>query len=95
MRLTKYLGYALAACLSCFAVLPALAEPAIYAYRAAFVASEPQGVAYTRMELGLAMWRAGSSVDDQAPKSNMRTMSNHFVMVTAKPLPDTDGATPC
>ncbi|RJG10932.1 hypothetical protein D3879_14730 [Pseudomonas cavernicola] len=93
-RLTIYLGFALAACLSCFS-LSALAQPVVSAYHAAFTIGEPQGVALKRLELTLAMWQTGSQSTDEGLKTNLRASSNHFVMTSAKPLPDGDGLTPC
>lgn len=86
-RFTMYLGFALAACLSCFS-FSAMAEPVVTAYHAAFVSAEPQGVAFKRLELTLAMWRAGSKTSDEALKTNLLASSNHFVMASAKPEPD-------
>lgn len=96
-RFTSYLGLALAACLSCFA-MSAFAEPIASAYRAAHyltAITEPQGVAMQRLELTLAMWRTGSQSSDEGLASNLRASSNHFVMTTAKPSPDGVGLTPC
>ena len=93
-RLSAYLGLALAACLSCFS-LSAFAEPVVSSYRTAFVISEPQGVAFKRLELTLAMWRTNSQSGSEALKTNLRASSNHFVMVSAKPLPESYGLSPC
>lgn len=93
-RISAYLGLALAACLSCFS-LSAFAEPITSAYRAAFVMSEPQGVALQRLELTLAMWRTGSQSDGEGLKSNLRASSNHFVMSSSNPSPEGVGLTPC
>jgi len=93
-RLSAYLGLALAACLSCFS-MSVFAEPITSAYHAAFVASEPQGVALKRLDLTLAMWRTGSQSSDEGLKTNLRATSNHFVMTSAKPLPESDGLSPC
>ncbi|MDB5996877.1 MAG: hypothetical protein JWP42_4013 [Pseudomonas sp.] len=93
-RMTIYLGLALAACLSCFS-LSAMADPVVSAYHFVTAMSEPQGVAYKRLELTLAMWRTeGQSVDEDL-KSNLRASSNHFVMTSAKPLADSYGLAPC
>lgn len=93
-RLAAYLGLALAACLSCFS-MSAFAEPLASAYRTAYVVTEPQGVALQRLELTLAMWRTGSQSSDEGLKTNLRATSNHFVMTSAKPLPESDGLSPC
>jgi len=89
-----YLGFALAACLSCFS-LTALAQPVAYAYRSAVALAELPGASLKRMELTLAMWRTGSSSPDESLKSNLRASSNHFVMSSAKAAPDGVGLTPC
>jgi hypothetical protein len=86
-RFTMYLGFALAACLSCFS-FSAMAEPVITAYHSMVASGEPQGVAFKRLELTLAMWRAGSQTSDEALKTNLLASSNHFVMASAKPEPD-------
>ena len=86
-RFTMYLGFALAACLSCFS-MAALAEPVAYAYRAAVALVELPSVGLKRLELTLAMWRTGSQSDGQDLKSNLRASSNHFVMTSTKPEPD-------
>ena len=93
-KLTMYLGFALAACLSCFSML-AMAEPVAYAYRSAVALAELPGVALRRMELTLVMWRTGSSPSDESLKSNLRASSNHFVMTSAKPMPEGVGLAPC
>lgn len=93
-RLSAYLGFAFAACLSLFS-LSALAEPITKAYQTAFVVAEPHGVALTRMELTLAMWRTGSDEGREALKSNLRASSNHFEMVSVKPSPDRDERPDC
>ena len=93
-RITAYLGLALAACLSCFS-LSALAAPLADTYRTAYVVAEPQGVALQRLELTLAVWRTGSQSSDEGLKANLRASSNHFVQTSAKPLPQSDGLTPC
>ena len=87
-RMSAYLGLALAACLSCFS-MSAFAEP--ITYRAAHCMTaliDPQGVAMQRLELTLAMWRAGSQTTEESLASNLRASSNHFVMVSAKSDPD-------
>lgn len=83
-RIAMYLGFALAACLSCFS-MSVLAEPVAYAYRSAVALAELPGVGLKRLELTLAMWRTGSSDADDSLKSNLRASSNHFVMASAKP----------
>lgn len=83
-RFTAYLTYAFAACLSCFS-MSALAEPVSYVYRAAVSLAELPGAGFKRMELTLAVWRAGGQPNED-PKNNLRASSNHFVMTTAKPL---------
>lgn len=97
-RLSAYLGMALAACLSCFS-LSAFAEPirtgSNYTAHYLSALAEPQGVAMQRLELTLAMWRTGSQSDDQGLKINLRATSNHFVMTSAKPLPESDGLSSC
>ncbi|MEO8642627.1 hypothetical protein [Pseudomonas sp.] len=93
-RLSAYLGLALAACLSCLS-MSAFAEPIASAYHTAYVSAEPQGVALQRLELTLAMWRTGSQSGDEGLKTNLRATSNHFVMTSAKPLPESDGLSPC
>jgi hypothetical protein len=86
-KLTMFLGFALAACLSCFS-MSALAQPVAYAYRSAVALAELPGVALRRMELTLVMWRTGSSPSEDSLKSNLRASSNHFVMASTKPEPD-------
>lgn len=93
-KIAMYLGFALAACLSCFS-LTALAQPVAYAYRSAVALAELPGASLKRMELTLAMWRTGSSSPDESLKSNLRASSNHFVMTSAKAAPDGVGLTPC
>ncbi|MCF5224656.1 hypothetical protein GIW32_14280 [Pseudomonas syringae] len=95
-KLTMYLGFALAACLSCLSfAASALVEPVGYAYRSVASLIELPGVGIKRLELTLAMWRTGSSSSDESLKSNLRASSNHFVMASAKPSPDGIGLTPC
>ncbi|WP_116817918.1 hypothetical protein [Pseudomonas syringae] len=95
-KLTMYLGFALAACLSCFSfAASALAEPVGYAYRSVARLIELPSVGIKRLELTLAMWRTGSSSTDDSLKINLRASSNHFVMASAKPSPDGIGLTPC
>ena len=99
-KIAMYLGFALAACLSCLSCLSCfsmsvLAEPVAYAYRAAVALAELPGASLKRLELTLAMWRTGSQPDGQDLKSNLRASSNHFVMTSAKPLPESDGLSPC
>ncbi len=86
-KLTMYLGFALAACLSLFSV-SALAAPVSYAFRSAVMLAELPSVGVKRLELTLAMWRTGSSTTDGALKSNLRATSNHFVMTSTKPEPE-------
>ena len=86
-RTAMYLGFALAACLSCFS-MSVLAEPLAYAYRSAVALAELPGVGLKRLELTLAMWRTGSSASDESLKSNLRASSNHFVMTSTKPEPE-------
>lgn len=97
-RLSAYLGLALAACLSCFSI-SALADPirtgGNYAAHYLTALTEPQGVAFQRLELTLALWRTGSQSIDEGLASNLRASSNHFVMVSDKPAPDGVGLTPC
>lgn len=93
-KIAMYLGFALAACLSCFS-MSVLAEPVAYAYRSVVALAELPGVALKRMELTLVMWRTGSSPTDESLKSNLRASSNHFVMTSAKPLPEGVGLAPC
>ena len=93
-RLTMYLGLAFAACLSCFP-LTALAEPMRTVSYHLTAMTEPQGVAMQRLDLALTMWRTGSQSSDEGLKTNLRASSNHFVMTSAKPLPDGDGLTLC
>ena len=93
-RMSAYLGLVLAACLSCFS-LSAFAEPAAYAYRSVVMLAELPSVGVKRLELTLAMWRAGGQTTDESLASNLRASSNHFVMASAKPKPDGVGLTPC
>jgi hypothetical protein len=86
-RFTMYLGFALAACMSCFS-MAALAEPVAYACRAAVTLAELPSVGLKRLELTLAMWRTGSQSDGQDLKSNLRASSNHFVMTSANSDPE-------
>ena len=93
-KIAMYLGFALAACLSCFS-LTALAQPVAYGYCSAVALAELPGASLKRMELTLAMWRTGSSSPDESLKNNLRASSNHFVMTKAKPEPGGIGLTPC
>lgn len=93
-RITMYLGLAFAACLSCFSAA-AFAEPLRTVSYHLTAMTEPRGVAMQRLDLTLAMWRTGSQSDGEGLKTNLRATSNHFVMTSAKPLPDGDGLTPC
>ena len=86
-RWTMYLGFALAACLSCFSI-GAIAEPIRMVERYLTAMVEPQGVAMQRLELTLAQWRTGSESGGEDLKSNLRASSNHFVMTSTKPEPD-------
>jgi hypothetical protein len=93
-KLTMYLGFALAACLSCFS-LTALAQPVSYAFRSAVMLAELPSAGIKRLELTLAMWRTGSQSTDESLASNLRASSNHFVMASSKPAPDGIGLAPC
>ena len=95
-RIAMYLGFALAACLSCFS-MSVLAEPVAYAYRSAVALAELPGVGLKRLELTLAMWRTGSSGADESLKSNLRASSNHFVMtaIGAEEVGVGEGLSPC
>jgi hypothetical protein len=93
-KLTMYLGFALAACLSCFS-LTALAKPVSYAFRSVQMLAELPSVGVKRLELTLAMWRTGSQATDKSLASNLRASSNHFVMASAKPVPDWAGPATC
>ncbi|MEE3929660.1 hypothetical protein V2I84_05210 [Pseudomonas viridiflava] len=95
-KLTMYLGFALAACLSCFSfAASALTEPSGHVYRAITKLAELPAVGVKRLELTLSMWRTGSQDEHDDLASNLRASSNHFVMVSAKPSPDGVGLTPC
>ncbi|WP_199885159.1 hypothetical protein, partial [Pseudomonas bohemica] len=63
-RLTMYLGFALAACLSCFSLI-ALADPVTSAYHMVRSMGEPQGVSFRRLELTLTAWRTGGQSTDE------------------------------
>ncbi|WP_122429916.1 hypothetical protein [Pseudomonas viridiflava] len=93
-KLTMYLGFALAACLSCF-TLSALAQPVSYAFRSVQMLAELPSVGMKRLELTIAMWRTGSQDEHDDLASNLRASSNHFVMASAKPSRDGVGLTPC
>lgn len=86
-RLIHCLGFAFAACLSLFS-FSAVAEPIAKAYRTAYVVAEPYGVALTRMELILDVWRTGSQDEHDDLASNLRASSNHFEMASAKLTPE-------
>lgn len=88
-RLTMYLGFALAACLSCFSV-SALADPVTTAYYVVRSMGEPQGVSLKRLEATLVAWRTGTEATGEALKSNLRASSNHFEMESARPKPEVD-----
>ena len=93
-RTAMYLGFALAACLSCFS-MSVMAEPLAYVYRSAVALAELPGVGLKRLELTLAMWRTGSYGADESLKSNLRASSNHFVMSSAKPgIDEYEGLSP-
>lgn len=95
-KLTMYLGFALAACLSCFSfAASALAEPISHTYRSIATLVDLPGVGVKRLELTLAMWRTGSQDEHDDLASNLRASSNHFVMASTKPSPDGVGLTPC
>lgn len=94
MRLIRYLGLALAACLSCLSI-SAFAEPLAYAYRTVVMLAELPSVGVKRLELTLAIWRTGSQSADESLASNLRASSNHFVMTSAESAPDGVGMTPC
>ncbi|EIK96062.1 hypothetical protein PMM47T1_13920 [Pseudomonas sp. M47T1] len=90
-RLTKCLGLALAACLSCLA-FTASAGDYIDHYlvaRASFAQAEPQGVAFQRLTLTLAQWREQSQVAASAPLTDMRKSGHGFVFKgVSGPFPD-------
>lgn len=81
MRMTRYLGLALAACLSCFSIAALAAPLAAFDYVPRFMTahSEPQGVAFKRLELTLAQWRAQTGSPAALISSNMRADSNGFI----------------
>ncbi|WP_268797532.1 hypothetical protein [Pseudomonas huanghezhanensis] len=93
-KFCTYLGFALAACLSCFSI-SVLAEPISHACRSVAAMADLPSVALRRMELTLVAWRTGSSPNDDPLKSNLRASSNHFVMTTAKAMPESVGLAPC
>lgn len=90
-RFFSYVALALCACFgSSFA--SAMERPISYLASAFDSVGEMHSSAMARMELTLASWRTGSETGSDALKSNMRSESNHFVMVSAAPagVPDWD-----
>lgn len=90
-RMTKYLGVALAAILSCLAFTASAGEltDRYLVARASFAQAEPQGVAFQRLALTLAQWREQSQVAASAPLTDMRKSGHGFVFKSiGGPLPD-------
>ena len=90
-RFASYVALALCACFgSSFA--SAMERPISYLVSTFESVGEMHSSAMARMELTLASWRTGSEAGSDSLKSNMRSESNHFVMVSAVPagVPDWD-----
>lgn len=80
-RLTKYLGLAIAACLSCLSIT-ALAEPVSAGYQASRVilaTADPYRVALHRLELTIAHWQSQADDTAESTRSDMRVASNGFI----------------
>lgn len=93
MRYLKYCALALCACFgsSAFAGVLTFDRPAGAVARTLAYVGELYGASAARLELTLAQWRTGSESSSEDLKSNLRASSNHFVMASAKPLPDSYG----
>jgi hypothetical protein len=94
MRFIKFCALALSFCFGC-AFHAAVERPAHYLAFVLGRVCELYGVSVTRMHLTLALWRTGSQSTDETLKSNLRASSNHFVMTSAKPMPESYGLSPC
>lgn len=94
MRFMKYCALALSACLGY--AFSAVVERPVY-HLAAFIGRgcELYGVSVVRLRLTLAQWRTGGQSTVEPLKSNLRASSNHFVMISAKPMPESYGLSPC
>lgn len=93
-RFASYVAFAMCVCFgSSFA--SAMERPLTYLVSTFESVGEMHSSAMARMELTLASWRTGSEAGSDSLKSNMRSESNHFVMVSAAPagVPDWDLAT--
>lgn len=97
MRYLKYCALALCACFgsSAFAGVLTVARPAWSVARTLAYVGDLYGASAARLDLTLAQWRTGSESTGEGLKSNLRASSNHFVMTSAKPMPDGYGLSPC
>ncbi len=97
MRYLKYCALALCACFgsSAFADVLTVDRPAFAVARVLASVGDLYGAQSTRLELTLAQWRTGGESTDETLKSNLRASSNHFVMASAMPLPESYGLAPC
>jgi len=97
MRYLKYCALALCACfgVSAFAGDLRAEQPAFTLARVLASIGDFYSTSAARLELTLAQWRTGGESTDEALKSNLRASSNHFVMASAKPLPESYGLAPC
>ncbi|WP_416425607.1 hypothetical protein RAM80_07570 [Pseudomonas sp. App30] len=97
MRYLKYCALALCACFGVSAYADGLRveRPAFTVARVLASIGDFYNASAARLELTLAQWRTGSESTDEALKSNLRASSNHFVMASAKPLPENYGLVPC
>lgn len=94
MIMKRFSTYVALALCMCFGSAYAGAADRPFTYLASTLDSigELQASAMTRMELTLAMWQSGDQTGSDSVKANMRSESNHFVMVSAVPVgvPDWD-----
>jgi len=97
MRYLKYCALALCACFgsSAFAGVLTSDRPAWSVARTLAYVGDLYGASAARLELTLAQWRTGSESTSEGLKSNLRASSNHFVMASAKTVPDGYGLSPC
>lgn len=97
MRYLKYCALALCACFgsSAFAGVLTVDRPAFTVARVLASIGDFYSTSAARLELTLAQWRKSGESTDETQKSNLRASSNHFVMASAKPLPESYGLAPC
>lgn len=93
MMITRYASYVALALCACFGSSFASAmERPLYYFASIVEVGEMHSAAMARLDLTLTCWRSGGDGSDASVASNLRTESNHLVMVSVAPagVPDWD-----